>query len=217
MPLNTNGINVSVPISQYQSAIGATAALLAGAGSSSAPMPDNGVADKNFVGMWTKTTATSGDNRAVYWRHYFSGAGGGEVIRAFATVATTNVATGGTVNGIHASLSVNASSSVSGAGNAIRATLGAASQTRTLGGTCAALQLDSDIGANNTVPSSWSFIRVTDSGSVRLSNLFTLPDPANGTILATHTDDPITHSIKCITANGTVLYLMATTTATHRG
>lgn len=210
-----NGLDIKFPLREYESAIGATSALLAGAGSASAPMADQGIANKNFIGMWTKTTAASGDNRAMYWRHYFNGAGGGEVIRAWATVATSNVATGGTVNGIHATMSVNTSSSVSGAGNAIRATVGAAAATRTLGGTCAALQLDSDIGTGNTVPASWSFVRVTDSGNVRLANLLDIPAPANGTMFAAHTTQTMTHSIKIIAA-GTAYYIMCTNAATNR-
>lgn len=210
-----NGFYVKNVLKEYESAIGATSALLAGAGSSSAPMTDQGIAGKNFIGMFTKTTAASGDNRAVYWRHFFHGAGGGEVLRAWATVSAAGVAAGGTVNGIHATMSVNASSDVSGAGNAVRATVGAAAATRTLGGTCAALQLDSDIATGNTVPASWSFMRVTDSGAVRLANLMDIPAPANGTLFAAHTTQTMTHSIKII-ANGTLYYIMCTNAATNR-
>lgn len=172
----TDGLALQEPLKQMKSRIGATAALLLGTGSTTAPISDKGVASKNFMGFWTKTEATSGDSRGMYWRHYFYGAAGGEAIRAWATVAAANVATGGTVNGIHASMSVNASSSVSGAGNAIRATLGAAAESRTLGGTCAALTLDSDIATGNTVPASWAFMRITKSGSVDLDTFLNIED-----------------------------------------
>lgn len=211
----TTFFNFKNKLKEMDTRTGDTAALIAGMGVSGTPIPDAGVANKNLFAMFTKTTAASGDNRAVYWKHTFSGATGGEVLRPVASVETTNVATGGTVNGIHTTLSVATSSSVSGAGNAIRATLEAASATRTLGGTCAALQLDSNIGANNTVPSSWSFVRVTNSGSVRLANLFDIPAPANGTMFAAHTTQTMTHSIKII-ADGTPYYIMCTNAATNR-
>jgi len=202
-------------LTQMQTRIGDTAALIAGMGVSGTPVPDNAVINKNWVGMFTKTTAASGDNRAVYWKHSFAGATGGEVLRPVANVETTGVAAGGTVNGVHTTLNIATSSGVSGAGNAIRATLGAAAATRTLGGTCAALQLDSDIGANNTVPASWSFMRFTNSGSVALANLMDIPAPSNGTVFAAHTTQTITHSIKII-ANGTAYYIMCTNSATNR-
>ncbi len=133
-------------------------------------------ANKNAFEYRFNSLASSGDSRGVYAQMKFSGAGGGEVIRAFAKASTTNVATGGTINGIHATMSVDALSSVSGAGNAQRLTLGAAAATRSLGGTCAALQLDSDIGANNTVPASWAFLRLSKSGSVDLTRFMYIDD-----------------------------------------
>lgn len=203
--------------SQYGSAVGKSVALWGGVGLSGYPVADEGVAGKNWVGLFTKTTATSGDNRGIYWKHYFNGAGSGEVARLVATVATTSVATGGTVNAEHATLSVNASSDVSGAGNAIRATLEAAAATRTLGGTCAALQLDSNIATGNTVPASWSFIRVTDTGAVKLNYLLNIPAASNSTIFATHTTQAMSHSIRIVDAAGTPYYIMCASAATNRG
>lgn len=214
---STNAFYIKNNLKESQSRVGDTAALIGGMGVSGTPVPDGGVADKNLFALYNSTSATSGDHRGIYWKLSFKGAGSGEVVRNMASVETTNVATGGTVNGQHATLSVAASSSVSGAGNAIRATLGAAAESRTLGGTCAALQVDSDIGANNTVPTSWSFIRVTDSGSVKIPYLLNIPSPSNGTIFATHTTQAMTHSIKIVAANGTPYYIMCTNAATNRG
>ncbi len=202
---------------QQEQSVSPTVALLGGMGLSGYPVADDGIADKNWLGIFTKTTAASGDNRGMYWKHTFSGIGSGEVLRPVASVATANVATGGTVNGIHTTLSVATSSNVSGAGNAIRATLEAAAATRTLGGTCAALQLDSNIGANNTVPATWSFIRVSDSGSVKLNYLLNIPPASNSTIFATHTTQTMTHSIRIVDANGTPYYIMCASAATNRG
>lgn len=176
-----------------------------------------GDANKNGVEMRLQSAATTGDTRGMYLRMKLSGAGGGEVGRFFAQASTTNVATGGTINGVHTTMSVDASSSVSGAGNAIRATLGAAAESRTLGGTCAALQLDSDIGTGNTVPTSWAFIRVTDSGNVRIGHLLNIPAASNSTIFATHTTQAMTHSIRIVDAAGTPYYIMCTNAATNRG
>lgn len=173
-------------------------------------------ADKNGVEMRLQSGASSGDSRGVYIRLKLAGTGGGEAGRFFANASAANVATGGTINGIHASLGVDATGSISGAGNALRATLGASAATRTLGGTAAALQLDSDIAAGNTVTDAWSFVRVSDSGTVRIASLLNMPAPSNGTIFATHTTQAMSHSIRFI-ANGVPYYIMCTNAATNRG
>jgi hypothetical protein len=180
-----SGADLVNKLNQYEGALNANTALIGGIGSTSGQLGDNAVAG-NFIGMFTKTTAASGDSRGIYWRHYFNGAGSGEVARLWATVNYNGAASGGTINALHATMSVNASCAVSGAANAIRATIGAASATRTLGGTCAALQLDSDIGANNTVPKTWAFIRLSKAGSVDLTRFMYIEDdqvlanPASG-------------------------------------
>ena len=161
--------------------------------------------------------ATGTDGRVIYARLHQYGTGGGEAVRAYAFAQNAATATTGTLNGLHASLSIAASSAISGAGQAARLTLEAAADTRTLGGTIAALNLDSNIATGNTVPATASFARVSDTGAVRINQLFNLPVAANSTLVATHTTDAITHSVRCVLANGTVVYLMATTTATNRG
>lgn len=208
-------IDIVNNLKSYADGIGAVTALFGGKGSTSAPVTDAAVADRNFVGLWTKTTAASGDNRAMYWRHYFAGATGGEVARLFATISSTTSTTG-TVNGVHASATIASGGTVSsGAMNAIRATIGAAAGA-TIGGTSAAIQVDSDIDNSLTTPATWSFIRVTDSGAKRIANLFSLPNAANGTLLAAHTTQTMSHSIKCVSADGTAYYIMCTATATNR-
>lgn len=216
MAFGTKSLDGTNRAGEYESGVGDTAALLYGAGSTTSQIGDDAVANKNFVGLWTKSTAASGDTRGVYWRQYFNAAGSGEVARLWATVNYNGAAAGGTINALHATMSVNASCAISGAGNAVRATVSAAAATRTLGGTCAALQLDSDVGTGNTVPASWSFVRVTDSGAVRLANLLNIPAAANGTMFAAHTTQTMTHSIKIVDANGTPYYIMCTNAATNR-
>lgn len=216
MPSGTKSLDFTNNMGEYQSGVGDTAALLFGLGSTTSQPGDDAVASKNFVGFWTKSTATSGDSRGVYWRQYFNAAGSGEVARLWATVNYNGAAAGGTINALHATVSVNASCAISGAGNAIRATLSAATATRTLGGTAAALQLDSDIAAGNTVPSTWAFLRVTDTGAVRLSNLAIIPVAANGTMFAAHTTQTMSHSIRFVDAAGTAHYIMCCDAATNR-
>ena len=194
----------------------ATAALAFGGGTSAAPLTTS-TADKNFIGYWTESTATSGDSRGAYLRHYFSGAGGsGEALRAFGTVNNVTAATGGTVNGAHISLSISgASGAVSGAGNALRATLGIGASCAP-GGTLSALQLDSDFDNTGTVPSTAAAIAVTNTNTKLWANLLRMPNVSNGSIFAAHTTQGLTHSIKFITADGTAYYIMCTDAATNR-
>lgn len=174
-------------------------------------------ADRKFLSMYVKTTATSGDARAIYARLNLGGTiastGYGDAVRAWAKVSGTGYSY---ACGVHATMSLDASATVTGSGAGLRATLGAASQTRTLGGALAAIQADSDIGANNTMPTVHGFIRFTNSGSVALSNLFVVPNASNGTIFAAHTTQTMTHSLKIISEDGTAYYLMATNAATNR-
>ncbi len=162
-------------------------------------------------------TASGSDARAIYARLHQYGAGGGEAVRAYAFANNAATATGGTLNGLHASLSIATSSDISGAGNAIRATLEAAAASRTLGGTIAAVQLDSNIGTGNTVPATAAFLRVTDIGAVAVGRLLNIPAASNSTIFATHTTQTMTHSIRITDATGTPYFIMCTNAATNRG
>jgi hypothetical protein len=173
-------------------------------------------AGKNGVELRLQSEATSGDSRGEYVRMKFTGAGAGEVARFFATASAANVATGGTVNGVHATMSIDAACSVSGAGNAMRATLGAAAESRTLSGALSALQLDSDIGTGNTLPTIHAFMRFTNTGAVALSHLAQIPAAANGTMFAAHITQAMTHSIRIIDATGTPYYIMCASAATNR-
>lgn len=192
--------------------------LVWGVGSGSANLFKMGTAGAQMVDLRGRAdTAAGEDARAIYARLHQYGEGGGEAVRAYAFANAAGVANGGTLNGIHASVSIAASSSISGAANAARLTYEAAGQARTLGGTVAALQLDSNIGAGNTVPNTHAFTRVTDTGAVRINQLFNLPAASNGTLVATHTTDAMSHSVRCVLADGTLVYLMATTDASNRG
>jgi hypothetical protein len=143
-----------------------TAALAIGGGTSATKLT-TAVADKNFGGMFTESTATSGDSRGLYWRHYLGGTiaatGFGDAVRAFCTVTGTGYSY---ASGLHATMQINAGATVTGSGAGARATLAAAAEARTLVGSLAALQVDSDIGVGNTVPARCSLIRLDKAGSV---------------------------------------------------
>jgi len=195
---------------------GTTVALLHGSGLSSDPTT-TATADKNFLGYWTKSTAATGDCRGMYLRTYFGGAGSGEALRAYATISFAGAAAvGGTINGAHVSLSINDGATVSGQASAARFTLDYAAATRTTDANVSCLLLCSNIAAGNTVHANNAFVRVVDDGAVPLQKLLRLPTVASAGLLAVHTTDAITHSIRCVDEAGPVFYIMATTTASNR-
>lgn len=188
---------------------------LYGVGSSASPFNMQG-ANVIGVGLYLNNPAASGDSRAIYAKLTFSGAGSGEAVRAYAVANAANVATGGTVNGIHASLSLAVGASVSGQGFASRHTLGASDETRTINGNLAAIRVESDFAANNTVPATVALIQLGEIGAVTCKTAFRLPNAANGGMLAAHTTQVMTHSIRIVTDNGTPYYIMCTNAATNR-
>jgi hypothetical protein len=161
---------------------------------------------ENISSFYGTAATTTGDTRLSYNRLTFTSTGSGETIRALTRVTGAGAATGGTVNGAHISLSVNAGGSISGAGNGLRVTLGAAAGV-TVGGTVAALQVDSDVDTTATLPGNASFIRVTNSGSGTISNLFNLPDAMVQAIGGTSTT--ATQKIRFVDSAGTAYFLYA--------
>lgn len=148
-------------------------AVLMGFGADASPVTVL-TADKHFFQCYTKSTATSGDNRGMYWKHRLSGAGTGtgECIRAWTDV--TAACAGAFGAHITASITGAGITGVSGLMAGARATLGADAQTRTISGTVAALQVDSDLATGNTLPAGAAFIRVADNGAVKITNLFSI-------------------------------------------
>lgn len=115
-------------------------ALLLGAGTATSQAL-TATADKKFVSIYTKSTATSGDSRCVYLRHYIAGAGGsGDCLRAYATI---EVASAAGASGAHISLDFGATTySITGLGVACRTTLHVPNGIIPGGGTYAALQAE---------------------------------------------------------------------------
>lgn len=212
-----DGLKFRIPSRQAESALGGSVALLHGAGTSSAP-ETTALAGKNFMGYWVKSTASSGDARGMYCRLYLAGTGAGEAGRFYTTGQAANVATGGSAHGIHASfdLGTTATHNVSGQAFAGRFTLGAGAATRTLNGNMGALLVESDIATGNTVPATVALIHLKELGAATCKKAFRFPNVASAGMLAAHTTDAMTHSVRCVTDGGTVVYLMATTTASNR-
>jgi hypothetical protein len=157
---------------------------------------------------------TSGDVRILYMTLDLRGVGGsGEALRPRTRVYGTSV---NSAHGQHCTLQVAVGGAISGLGCGLRATLEAAAESRTLTGTLCALQVDSNVGANNTLPGSHSFVRFADNGSVRVTNLFDVPNVSNGTIFAAHDTQTMTQSLKIRSADGTAYYIMCTDAATNR-
>ncbi len=124
--------------------------------------------DTKFMQFYLESTATSGDNRGMYLRTYFSGAGGGgDALRVYADVSVAAA----NVFGAHISLGLGESTSggaVTGLGVGVRATLGLPDVALASGGTYAALMAEiysfgdnSDAGAVTEL----SFIRVVNDGT----------------------------------------------------
>jgi len=194
----------------------ATAALTIGGGASATKLT-TATADKNFGGFYTQSTAVSGDSRGLYWKHHLDGiiaaTGFGDCGRFFTSVSGTGYSY---ASGTHATMQIEVGGTVTGSGSGLRATLSAAAASRTLAGALSSLHVCSDIADGNTMPTVHGFMRFTDDGAVRMSNLAVIPVPANGTLLAAHITQAMTHSIRIIGEDGTPYYIMCTNDATDR-
>ncbi len=164
-------------------------------------------------GSYATTSAASGDTRLNYSRLAFTSTGSGETSRVFSQVTAAGAAAGGTINGEHVSMSVNGAGTISGAGNALRATIGGTSTNP--GGTLAAIQVDSDFASGGTWTNT-SFLRFTNSGTGTVSYLANVPTTGSGLLMAPHTTQVMTDSIRIVMADGSVRYIMCTTSAANR-
>jgi hypothetical protein len=156
----------------------------------------------NTTQLYVTASAASGGVRGYYGRVNFTGATGGETLRAFTTVAAAQ-GSGQTTNGAHISMSVNSGGSISGAGNALRATLGVAAGV-TPGGTLASIQVDSDFPSTVTLPGSASFLRFTNSNSGTITNLMNVPKA----MVVVKGSAALSHKIQIIADDGTPYYIM---------
>lgn len=190
-------------------------ALIMGSGTAALPAT-TAVAGKNFLEFRTESTATSGDSRAMYLRHYLAGAGAsGDALRAFATIEAAI----DTASGAHISTNFGASGSVSGLAAAARTTLHVPNSALAAAGTYTALQGEIYSDGSSADPSA-----VTELAALRLANsgdgtgkgrvddkaaIISLTGWGDGTGNAVYTHNPgntFSGSIK-ILVNGVVKYL----------
>lgn len=180
--------------------------------------PAHAIGAHNFQRSYYDHLGTTGDVRAHYEDLYFSkaGSGGGEVLRARGIANAAGVASGATINAIHATGRVASGATVSGALSGIRATLEVAGTTPTPGGTLAALQVDVNSVSGTVWGLNDAFIRVTESGTALMKNLFNIESTAmtDGSnspadhLVSSHADVAATHLIKC-RVNGADMWLLA--------
>ncbi len=118
-----------------------------------------------FAQFYVETSATSGDNRGMYLRTYYTGAGGGgDALRVYADVSVAATS----VFGAHITAGFGESGKVSGLAVGVRAQLGLPDAAMASGGTYTPLQTEiysfgdnSDAGAVTEL----SFIRVVNDGT----------------------------------------------------
>ena len=164
---------------------------------------------QNISSSYATTSAATGDTRLSYNKLTFTAGGGGETTRSFSVVNTGTAGVGGTVNGSHVSLEIDAAGTISGAGNAIRATLGGTAIAP--GGTLAAIQLDTNFAAGVSTPATSSFIRVTDSGAGtgKINNLMNIGSLAAASVAPTATSVTTVSKALKVMVNGVTYYVPA--------
>ena len=183
----------------------ATAALALGLGVSATPLT-TATADKNFLGSYTQSTATSGDSRGAYIKHILGGTiaatGFGDAVRALCSVTGTGYSY---ASGLHATMSLAASATITGSGAGLRCTLEAAADTRTLPGNIAALQIDSNIATGNTVPSNAALIRVCKAGAVDVATFLHVED--DQCLKGSAATGAATNALPVLMPDGSTLYI----------
>lgn len=138
-----------------------TSAILLGTGDTTTPYADSN-ADKNYIGLWLKTTAASGTSRGIYTRLYLASGSGGEAARFYTTVQNDTPAD--TVNGAHVSCDFGSTAgNITGEAQAVRSTLHI--PNRALNGTFAAIKAElwAD-GSSSDVGQTGAFIRCSAGG-----------------------------------------------------
>ena len=139
----------------------ATGALVEGSGASGAEH-ELGSTAGTALNFRFRGSHTTGDMRGMYLRLDFDAASGsGEALRVFTEIENVDVAVGGTVNAIHATMEIDGDSgTVDGAGNVIRATLGG-SGTKTMTGTLSGILVDMDLPSAVTLLGTEAAFRIS--------------------------------------------------------
>jgi hypothetical protein len=199
---------------------GGKSGLLLSAGSSSRKAATS-KANVNFLSFYFDSQATSGDNRGLYLRTYFSGiGGGGDAARVFATVDAVGA---GTVHGLHASVNFAAATDkVTGQAAAIRATWHIPNGAMPANGTYSALIAEVYADGNSASPAAVTqhsiarFVVAGGNATARdkVKNLFTIEgvSSASGNMIHTGQNEPTwtgATALIRILINGTAYHLIA--------
>jgi len=176
-------------------------------------------AGKNFVEFRTKSTATSGDSRGAYLRHYISGAGGnGECARIYTTVD----AAAANAHGAHITCSLGSSAGyITGEAIAVRAQLQVPNRAVDANGTYSALNAEiylDGTDADLSATTQHSLIRGVVAGGdatarQKVLNLLSIEGvtTATGKMVETGVNEPTwtskTVKVRCL-LNGTPFYLI---------
>jgi len=189
-------------------------------GTSASP-DSNGTAGHKFVQLYTKSTATSGDNRSIYNRYDIDGAGAsGESLRSFTDLG----AAAATARGAHISLQAGATGYVTGLGAGVDSQLYFKNEVLASNGTYAGLNVELYSEGSTTAVSgatSLSFARfvlggdTTGAGRVEDKvNLITITGGSNasGNVVGAQGNEPTwssnTYLIRC-NINGVSMGLVA--------
>lgn len=189
-----------IDLSGFETKAANTGGCVVSAGTSSSPIT-NDTADMKFFSIYTDDGATSGDSRALYLRHYITGAGGGgEAARIFTTVSNVAAAT---AHGAHISLSFGTSGTVTGQGIAVRATLHIPSTALASNVTMSAVQAEI-----------YSDAATSDPGGSTILSFFRVVNGGNATGMADVDDDAVLFDIQGLTAGAAKLLATSLTAAT---
>lgn len=200
----------------FGSASTATAGLAMGSGTSASPTSTSTV-DTSYGLFYTKTTATSGTSRGLYWKHFFADTTpSGETARLFSEVDTAGATD---VHGAHISISYGTNGTCTGESAALRTTFMV--PNKTLGGTNGSNYTEVWADGSSSNWSNGQFQRYVFGGdgtgvtALDLTTaLFSIEGGTIGSAGQGHTvdaisgDKAVTHLIK-VRINGATYWLMA--------
>jgi hypothetical protein len=175
-------------------------ALYLGAGNSTTALSTS-TADKNFVGLFTKSTATSGDSRGIYAKHYVEGAGGGgEALRAYTMVT----AAAAQAHGAHITGQLDTGGQVTGQLCGARVTAATKTGLTLAGGSICALRIDTDLNSAVSGMTESALIDIRELQTNKMGYFLTTTDVTG--CLKGSAPGAINNALKC-RINGTDLYI----------
>lgn len=189
-------------------------ALSFGVGTTAAPVPLGATAG-NGVSFKFSATNSSGFSRSGLFSIQENTAGGSA--SGVSSTATINGVATAVAHGLFGSLSLTgAGANLATSGAGVKGDLTIGTGVSSPGALLSVLQLDTNIAAAVTVPADTVFLRLTNTGSVSVQKLLEVPNVASAGLLAVHTTQTLTHSLRMRSADGTLYYVMLTNLATNR-